>query len=140
MTNLPHEIEARLFQLATRDCLDTEADIEDGHYSITEIESAFKRGFRAAWAMRESEIANYKACEFAWKQQRRETERIEKWLAKGRYSIEQEAAKLEAERDRLRAALELVVRQFEDMNDSSDIREHWHKIAREALNHKGAGE
>lgn len=34
---------------------------------------------------------------------------------------------------RLAEALELVVEQFEDMQDSNDIQEHWHKIAREAL-------
>lgn len=34
---------------------------------------------------------------------------------------------------RLREALEQVVLQFEDMQGTSDIREDWHRIARQAL-------
>lgn len=44
-----------------------------------------------------------------------------------------------AEITRLRAALALVVDQFEDMSDSNDIREHWYQVAKEALSGGRAG-
>lgn len=50
-----------------------------------------------------AENAELRKCEFAWEQQRREVERLESWLAKGRYSIEREAADLEKELQHERA-------------------------------------
>lgn len=55
-----------------------------------------------------------------------------------RYQDSEQSLKEMAESDRstalkLEAALKLVVLQFEDMQDSNDIRENWHHIARQAL-------
>lgn len=79
-----------------------------------------------------------KKCEFAWEQTRRENERLEKWLAKGRYSIEQEAAVLEKEREQLRARcerLEHIIRDGMAMNGSG----RWLKEARAALAPESGG-
>jgi hypothetical protein len=35
--------------------------------------------------------------------------------------------------EQIAGALENVVTQFEDMSDSNDIREHWHRVSFEAL-------
>lgn len=48
-------------------------------------------------------------------------------------NYEEAVKELRNDARRLAEALGMVVAQFEDMQDSNDIQEHWHKIAREAL-------
>ena len=50
-----------------------------------------------------------------------------------RNSFKEREDRLLAANKVLEEALNLVVLQFEDMQDSTDIREHWHKVSREAL-------
>ena len=113
---------------------------------VTHQKGSIKYYSEAAYVKLQSEVERLKnACDFSGRvstleaklqaaEAEIETLKLDPYpLAEKLFKVTKERDQLLDDARRLAEALELVVEQFEDMQDSNDIQEHWHKIAREAL-------